>query len=674
MNKICKGDIFTLVSKFEDRAYRRAMALEKAFLHISRQTTVLCIEVAHEAFKIARLRVPLSFDSLKSAHVLVLNNTLLRRHDFAALFHPSREEPHHGLVNQHRDLVLLSICCTTVNRSYNPLLGQQHVLKNLKKNLEGEALAPVVIERDSTSWAIGALEFLKFEKICPAFPVLSVTLGPTLKVALIKGLNHIVALELKAMNLLYPKLSNLLNYPGFATPLCLLEAEFFDQVFGDEKSFDHFVQSDLYQTHFDAFVEDVCGEIEKALVLEKSIATVLVTGEYSNWLKESWGSHLENSNRETYVVSPQMLQERKLPTDLMTLLGILRHSQGPSYTTTTYPTAEKIYEGLKGDSLVDLYNHQVMLKQDFDVSVNVTFTKLDPSDPQSHVVVTEETAEGKVPVVIFRVEESSDFAKMRLKALKLMRMEGFKRILRPLKNKANAYLTVVGRHTYACSQYLMPDADQETLKSRFSFKELLAFSVAFHLYAQNNFLTKKLSKSRLDEFLGRFSYFEDDQLKQWNSAIFSSRMWTKVFDFAQYFKSDLFQNCYRNLPVHLIHGDLKPSDLQYVKGKPMFIDLPDMRSDVRVLDFAGYTDWSFFAGGHIDETGILALIAKHFSDLTFIERINFHRILIFRKMEKLSRVLQSLSQALNAEALHRIEPLQEELIRLVRDLYRHELF
>lgn len=645
--------------------FQRMLRLEESFLNYSK-VTILCIDVGHTRFKAANLILPITLGQIRKIKTIEGSSIPWLKSNLHLLFKQSTAAPLSSLLNQHLDMISLSLFGPILNHSHHLYWAYNGISEHLKESLEKEASCRVMIESDALSWAIGALEYLKFnlESTSIHFPCLAVTLGTGVGVALIENANKIIAIEIWAMNPFYPKLSQFLTYSDLDSPRRLLEKEFLEKISTGEKKIDEKMETyrSTYNQHFQAFLDDICKELEGNFCLPKPILSILVGGGFSRFIND-----LNSNIRNTIILNPKHLKERGLSPDIVPLLGCLRNCQMPQISTTTYPPVTDMNRLLKGDVLANLYNHQTSIRKLFNVDGYLKFEKLTGGIVNAPVYVfqTDKTFAG-----VFKYEKNPSFAEKRLRAIAEIKESGFEHLPCILKNKNGEYLTKLGKTTYSCIEYLEPDSNQTELQKQLSFEDMLVLTSKFHTYAKKNSLANDLRKSKLDQYLARMFYFSDPCLLQWDLSLFATNSWKKISEIASYFSSELFQEIYRRLPTQLIHGDNAPTNLIFSKGKPFFIDLDAVRTDIRLLDFAVFTGWNYLEKyvELVKENRLLSCIETHYGNLEEIEKKHFHTIVLFRQMEFLAWILKMLKQSLSDQDKEKLKEFKELFIRHVKQI------
>lgn len=651
-------------TKAVNTAHQHALSLEIAFLRSSHRITILCIQVGLTRFKAANLPLPLPLKSLKKIQFIEGKTVPWRQQNLHLLFRNSLVSPLAPLMKEQPQGISLSIFGPLFDHSRTGVSSKQGLPKKIKEELEHETARKVLIDVNAVSWAIGALEYLKLTASLLSFPALAILLGKKVDIALIENPTRIKAIEIWAMNPFYPRLSKFLRDPEVKEPINILEKKFLQKLFNSKNLTEEQMigYQSTYNSHFQAFSEDICEEIEKRLFLPKKIHSLLIGGDLSRYIDLS-----QTENRETCILTPRKLTEIKLSNDHLQLLGCLRKCHQPFISTTIYPSEPEINRCLNGNILNDLRNHEENIKFFFQIERKVQFERLTNRTTDAPVAAFKTGSGGNLPVGVFKKEKHPSLAEQRQEALFTMRLNGFDLLPGILKNKNGCFTTILGNTAYSCFEYLEPDPDQKALRKLITFKDMLALTSIFHKYSRPISLNIPSSKNNLDKFMERFSYFSDSRLNSWITLVIEKKIWDKIIRNGKYFTSKIFSGIYGRLPTQVIHGNNTPKNILFSGGKPFFIDLSSVSIDVRLLDFALFAGWNYLKQYNelLTNNTVLSVIETHYGKLEDFEKTHFHTLVVFKRFELLASVLQMLKKYLIEGDLKKIEELRGIFIKSV---------
>lgn len=654
----------SVLEQAEERVLRHAMSLEKAFLKYFSKSTILCVEVGHSRFTAANLTHPLTLKRLKNVKTQAGPSTTSLK-QISLLFKYSKENPIFELARQSHDMISLSIFGPIFNHSRHINWAEDGRSKDLKNALEKEALCTVRVDGNAVSWAIGALEYIKFIGASLDFPALAITLGTAVGVALIENSNKVTAIEICAMNPLYPRLRTFVKTSSL-DPRHLLEKKFIDDLSGGEKYTDKKMKlyCSTYNKHFRAFISDVCEEIEKRLSLPKKIASFLIGGECSRYIDPS---KLPINNM--LILSPKTFTEQGLSPDILPLLGCLRNGLRTDIGTNTYPSEPEMRRFLKGDIFSDLYNHQEVVRELFDIDGDIRFERL-MGGTVSPVYIFRSEDNRNIPFGVFKQAKDISFAEKQMQVLTEMTNNGFEHAACILANKGGEYVTKLGKNSYYCMEYLEPD--QKSSQWQISFEEMLELTSRFHFYSKKCAIPDDFQRDKLDECRRCVAYLSDIELKQWDPSLFEADEWEEIVQLGSYFASESFEKIYRHLPTQIIHGDIHRENLVVSKGRPFFIDFDTVRTDVRLLDFAIFSGWNCvdIYLKLLEENNLFTCVQTHYGELESIEKEHYHTIVLFVWINLLAWGLQMLKQYIADQDQEHINEYRDFLANTTKDIQK----
>ncbi|HSX13121.1 MAG TPA: ROK family protein [Chlamydiales bacterium] len=301
--------------------------------HSLSDETILCLEIGHTRIKAANLPRTVTLKNLQNVQTLAFpSKPWLDKLNL--LFIKFQDNPLSPLFNERPSRISISIFGPLYDNKRMPFNEKMGIPKNIKEVLQRETDYEVLLETDSVSWAIGALEYLKMKLQQPKFPCLAITLGTGVGMALIENEHKIHAIEIWCMDCSFPRMRTLtdLRCPPSVLGKKHLDNLFNGEQFTDEKMVDY---RSTYNKQFEAFVEDVCEYVQT--LFSQTISTVLIGGGYSRFIEIS-----ENAPRSTIVLNPQALQEDGVSPDIIPLLGCQRTCQENRFATSTYPLSPEI--------------------------------------------------------------------------------------------------------------------------------------------------------------------------------------------------------------------------------------------------------------------------------------------------------------------------------------------
>lgn len=606
------------------------------------KTNILCIELGKTRFKAACLTPSMDVNALKNVKITVGRSSEWLQKNTHLLFRNSLGNPLSELLSEPYTEISLSI--------FGPIFDQaRHISwrtaglpsENLKELLENETGRPVEIDSDSASWAIGAIEYLKFEEKIVTYPCLAVTLGTRVGLALIESEHQIKVIEFWAMDPLYPRLSQHLNSPDLISPRQLLEKKYLENLFGGEDFIDENMNTyrATYNQHLYDFIDDACEQLEKHFLLS-NISTILIGGGHSRFVDDH-----QSGAKEMHVLNPQKLTEKSFSPDIIQLLGCLRMTHTSSLSISTYPTELEIFQYLKGakaDPLIDLYNHQNILRNQYGFKGEIEFKKWN-GKMNALISVSERHGDLKIPFGVFKPEKKGDIAELQRQALREMENRGFAYAPQIVRTQDDKKLTSIGNKIYSCFDI---ELNQNQSENSICFEEMLKLISHFHNYSKNSSFSEVLQKEILTIYRERFSYFSDPQFE---SFFFRSADNLEIIlKSAKYFASNSFKEIYDTLPCTLIHGNHHTQNIIISKKQPYFIDFDTMRTDARILDLTLFVGLDYENSYLIllQENRLFSCIEEYYGNLETIEKEYFHTMVLFSQIERLTWELHIIKEAI----------------------------
>jgi thiamine kinase-like enzyme len=295
----------------------------------------------------------------------------------------------------------------------------------------------------------------------------------------------------------------------------------------------------------------------------------------------------------------------------------------------------------------------------------LNFEKLDGGDNNAPILIFKLIDFNKIPIGVLKREPNSLRAEKRMTALDEMRSNGFEQLPYILKDIKGNYLVKLGEASFSCIEYLEPDSDQSN-----SFEQMFMLASSFHAYSKKSSLTEELRSKSLDKYSNENTSRLDRELLKWNPSIFETGAWQNCVKCASYFTSQEFLKIYNSLPSQLIHGDITPNNTITSKGKSFFIDFDSVKTDIRLLDFATFSGWSFLENylTLTENDKLLSCIQTCYGNLEEMEKDNFHSIVLFRRCYVLEWSLSELKQALDCKDLKKEQQFGSILQGTIREI------
>ncbi len=315
----------------------------------------------------------------------------------------------------------------------------------------------------------------------------------------------------------------------------------------------------------------------------------------------------------------------------------------------------------KKEALAALYNLKVFLNTEECLS----FEKINGGDCNAPILIFKFTNFYKIPIGVLKHEPNSSWAEKRMKAMDEMKSNGFERLPHILKDIKGNYLVKLGETSFSCIEYLKPDSDQSS-----SIEQMFMLAASFHNYSKRSSLTEDLRSSALDNYSNENISHLTPELMEWNPSIFVTEAWKNCIKSAHYFTSQSFLKIYNSLPTQLIHGDITPNNTIISNGKSFFIDLDKVRTDVRLLDFATFSGWSFLERylTLTEEDKLFSCIQTNYGALEDAEKEYFPIIVLFVRCCVLEWSLRELKQALYDKDLQKEQQFGSILRGAIREI------
>lgn len=301
---------------------------------------------------------------------------------------------------------------------------------------------------------------------------------------------------------------------------------------------------------------------------------------------------------------------------------------------------------------------------------SLSFCKLRGGDCNAPILISKLVNFDKIPLGVLKYEPDISWAEKRMKALDEMRKNGYDQLPQILKDIEGNYLVKLGESFFSCIEYFEPDSDQSS-----SIEQMFMIASRFHTYSNRSSWTEELRSISLDNYSNENSSNLDLKLIQWNSSLFKTEAWQNCVKCAQYFTSQSFLKIYNRLPVQLIHGDITPNNTIISQGRSFVIDLDKVRTDVRLLDFATFSGWSFLEQylKLTEEQKLFSCIQMYYGNLEVAEYEYFSLIVLYVRCCVLEWSLRELKHALNndnVEKEQQFAKIFKDTIKEINEIYK----
>lgn len=293
---------------------------------------VLCVEVGHSRIKAALLPEHPTLEDLKKVDSVSVKSKPWLKENIVSLFVQSKENPINHLLKANPKKISLSVFGSEKNSKY-PVGELDDLPENLHELLQKKTGCFITIERDTNSWAIGALEYLRLKSQQPIFPCLAITLGTGVGVVLMENEDTIKTIEFFTMPWPFPKMGSIIE-EKMEAPVLVLCKKYLDSLFGGEEFLDKGMVAyrQKYNAHFRSFVEDISSHT--FTLFKCPISSVLVGGGHSRFIDTSACAPLS-----LYLLNPQTLQTEGISPDIVQLLGCVKKVSSSHLSTYIYPSA-----------------------------------------------------------------------------------------------------------------------------------------------------------------------------------------------------------------------------------------------------------------------------------------------------------------------------------------------
>ncbi|MBA3284874.1 MAG: hypothetical protein H0U27_07420 [Nitrosopumilus sp.] len=301
------------------------------------------------------------------------------------------------------------------------------------------------------------------------------------------------------------------------------------------------------------------------------------------------------------------------------------------------------------------------LKIFLNVEGSLSFEKLNGGDCNAPILISKPSDLNKIGVL--KHEPKSLWAEKRMKALDEMRRDGFEQLPNILKDIKGNYLVKLGEASFSCIEYIEPDSDQSS-----SFEQMLMLASSFHAYSKRSSFTEELLSE--ETYSNDNTSHLDPELIKWDPSIFETEAWKVCVKCAGYFISQKFLKVYNSLPRQLIHGDITPNNTITSRGTSFFIDLDKVKTDVRLLDFATFSGWSFLEQylTLVENDKLSSCIQTCYGDLEEVEKEYFPIIVLFVRCGIIEWSLMELKQSLYDKDLKKEQQFGNILKGTIREI------
>lgn len=347
---------------------------------------------------------------------------------------------------------------------------------------------------------------------------------------------------------------------------------------------------------------------------------------------------------------------------------------GSIYSNSSFAQPRSFdYEKIEIDSICcalgldvnEAYASLQNLKLFLNINDHLSFRILKGGSCNAPIVISRISYSQVIPIAVLKLEPKREWALLRLKALEEMRENEFYEIPNIFISSSGEYLVQLGDDFYSCMEYIEPDEN-----SSLTFENMVSLTRRFHMYSYSCLTEQALTLRTLDTHSTLNILQLTQELYRWNPSIFFSDSWDICVKCAQFFNTPTFRHIYDRLPTQIIHGDLTPNNVVVSKGHSYLVDFEMLRTDIRLLDFAFFTGWSFL-DRYIDlikndQFGLTLQFC--YGSLEDIEKQYFHLIVMFGRCGVLDWALSELKQALYENDLEKQQKFQGIVERTIHEI------
>lgn len=293
------------------------------------------------------------------------------------------------------------------------------------------------------------------------------------------------------------------------------------------------------------------------------------------------------------------------------------------------------------------------------------FARLQGGDCNAPILISKFLDSHKIPFAVLKFEPDGIWGEKRMRALGEMRQSGLDQLPCILKDPKGQYLVSLGESSFSCIEYLEPDSDQSS-----SIEQMFMLTSAFHAFSKRCPFTDELLSRSIDRYTDENVSTLDPELIKWYSSIFNTEDWANCVKCAHYFTLPAFHTIYDSLPTQLIHGDITAHNTLTSNGKRFFIDFDRMRTDIRLLDFAIFSGWSFLDRylELVEKGQLVSCIQNCYGPLEEIEYKYFSHIVLFGRCGALKWALRELKRALETKDLQKEQQFATILNGAIREI------